>query len=484
MAAVPSSSSLSSSSPSFSTHVHIRSDLVPNASRNLHKLREMVSSRKPSLYNKYKDTFLSDLELNRFLVAKSFVCKKGENAGAVEYNFEASSKLLCAALEWRDKKRLDFIESEEGWQQEMEREGCTGKIYIPGHDKYGRPVIIFDDGAQNTDDVNGQLRYLAWSLNLACRFMNPSEVDKYVVFINLEKFSIFSCPSMQTSKETINMLCNMFPERMGHCIAYKGPAYFTTFFNIVKPLIDPKTVSKINFVNGDVSDGSSNDAFLRGVIGDNWKQITGATGKVFSKGSSPGYNHNAYWPSLMERVKAVKAKEERGQNNRSFSDYERKDDGVDDNNDDSEFKYSLPRSNLTSSVSTPYANESGWNPSYQPNSPVSYVSTNMSLGPHTPDMPRPPDNRFRTRGVKINAGHSSNMNNYDDRSGANRSVDDAAHTRIEWTCMAASRKPAMIEIIWEFTPSLNVFIFVHILILTIIIAIMLAEEDEIWRYLG
>ena len=229
------SQSFSSSSISFSRHTHIRSDIVPDASQNLQKLRQMVSTRKPSLYNKYKDTYVNNMELNRFLVAKSSVSKKGENAGAVEYNFEASCKLMCNALEWRDKKQLDFIESGREWQKEMEREGCTGKIYIPGHDKYGRPVIVFDDGAQNTDDMNGQLRYLAWCLNLACRFMNPSEVDKYVVFINLEKFSIFTCPSMQTSKETINMLCNMFPERMGHCICYKGPAYFTTFFNIVKP---------------------------------------------------------------------------------------------------------------------------------------------------------------------------------------------------------------------------------------------------------
>tara|TARA_A100001015_G_C14993544_1_gene715120 strand:- start:1509 stop:1892 length:384 start_codon:yes stop_codon:yes gene_type:complete len=101
----------------------------------------------------------------------------------------------------------------------------------------------------------------------------------------------------------------MFPERMGHCICYKGPAYFTTFFNLVKPLIDPKTVSKIRFINGDVSDGSNNDTLLRDIIGDNWKEITGATSQVIKKGASPGYDHCAYWPRLMERIRLIQDEE-------------------------------------------------------------------------------------------------------------------------------------------------------------------------------
>ena len=80
----------------------------------------MILSRMPVLYTKYNGTFLNDLELNRFLVAKSFIDKK-ENFGAMECNFEASCKLMCNALEWREKKKLDMIESEEGWEENMER---------------------------------------------------------------------------------------------------------------------------------------------------------------------------------------------------------------------------------------------------------------------------------------------------------------------------------------------------------------------------
>jgi len=50
---------------------------------------------------------------------------------------------------------------------------------------------------------------------------------------------------------------------------------FTTVFNTVKALIDPRTRNKVIFLNGDVSEGSANDKLMRMVIGDNWKKLTG-----------------------------------------------------------------------------------------------------------------------------------------------------------------------------------------------------------------
>ena len=327
-------------------------------------------------------------------------------------------------------------------------------------------MLVFDDSAQNTKDTNGQLRFLAWSLNLACRFMTPSVVDKYVVFINLEKFSIFTCPSMDTSKETINMLCNMFPERMGHCICYKGPAYFTTFFNLVKPLIDPKTVSKIRFINGDVSDGSNNDTLLRDIIGDNWKEITGATSQVVKKGASPGYDHCAYWPRLMERIRLIQDKERRGcgngDENDSTNNIERKqsDDHFDDEDGDnnSEFKYSVPRSNLTSAVSTPFI--------------VDTVPP-RSHGPKTPDMPKPSDNRFRTRGVKLaTAMNSNDQERMEGPIGHNHKI-----YTFGWERTAALRRSNMIEVIWDLLPSFNVLMFIYMVLLLVVVAIILEGNE-------
>lgn len=99
------------------------------------------------------------------------------------------------------------------------------------------------------------------------------------------------------------MVCNCYPERLGHCIIYQPPAFFEMFFHTIKGFIDPKTVSKMVFIRGDVSDGSENDVLLKSIIGDNWKVLSGADQPILRQGSSPGYLHDVYWPTVQSRVK-------------------------------------------------------------------------------------------------------------------------------------------------------------------------------------
>lgn len=97
-----------------------------------------------------------------------------------------------------------------------------------------------------------------------------------------------------------------------HSIAYRPPGLFKTFFNSVKPFIDPKTAAKMVFITGDVSDGSANDKLMRDLIGDDWKVLTGAEQPILQKtkpASSPGYLHSQQWPALMKRVEAVRRRE-------------------------------------------------------------------------------------------------------------------------------------------------------------------------------
>jgi hypothetical protein len=73
--------------------------------------------------------------------------------------------------------------------------------------------------------------------------------------------------------------------------------------------IDPKTVSKVIFIRGDVSPGSRNDETLTAIIGSHWRELTGATQPVHIEGCSPGYQHDEFWPQLMERVTRVQERE-------------------------------------------------------------------------------------------------------------------------------------------------------------------------------
>ena len=116
--------------------------------------------------------------------------------------------------------------------------------------------------------------FLAFNLELACEIMMSTQkevlstqkeivstqkegqlstqkvVDKYVVFLNLENFSFFNSPPISSINETIHMLVNCYPERLGHLIVYKPPYIMYTVYNTIKGLIDAKTLSKIHFVSG------------------------------------------------------------------------------------------------------------------------------------------------------------------------------------------------------------------------------------------
>ena len=76
-------------------------------------------------------------------------------------------------------------------------------------------------------------------------------MEKQVTFINLMGFSIFNTPPMSSTKHTMDLFANYYHERLGHCVLWQPPAYFSIFFATVKPFIDAVTFGKVVLVRGD-----------------------------------------------------------------------------------------------------------------------------------------------------------------------------------------------------------------------------------------
>eukprot|EP01035_Chromulina_nebulosa_P023500 gene23500-30467_t len=224
---------------------HLSSPLFSETNiEQVNSVRRLLLEKYSDLYQNYEN-WLSNEQILRFLIARN-------------YDVDGSVNLLVTALKWRQIRKPDQLQYMVDWDVKMSKESETGKIYCPGYDKWSRP-----------------------------------------------KFSLFSAPPFAATKETIHMLCNCYPERLGHCIVYQPPTIFYSFFNAVKIYLDPKTVSKVVFVVGDVSDGSPNDKLMQSIIGDNWKSLTGAEQAVLKPGNSPGYDHEVYWPTVLERVRRL-----------------------------------------------------------------------------------------------------------------------------------------------------------------------------------
>lgn len=269
-------------------HLHPPPVLDEETKKQIEIFRKSVEAH--PLYENHSK-WADDAQLLRFLIARNFDQKK-------------SLDMISTALTWREERMPHEIDTKEGWELKMSNELATGKMYINDHDKWGRSLIILDNTVQNTSDVDGQMTGLAWILESAIKLNRPN-TDKYLIFIHLTNFSIWNAPVLSV-RETALMLTTCYPERLGHCIIFQPPAYFTIFYNTISGLLDAKTAGKILFINGDVSDGSENDIKLRSLIGDDWKKTTGACQEMLQPNSTPNYLHSVNFPATIARLDAIK----------------------------------------------------------------------------------------------------------------------------------------------------------------------------------
>lgn len=214
---------------------------------------------------------------------------------------------MLETLSWRLSYKPDSIRA-----SEVESECVTGKIRVlPELDRHHRPIIVMDSSRENTKGHDSQLRHLVWQLVRAERKMNqpipagtvsadgttssvvhiPPPVEKYCLFVNMERHSIWNSPPLKTSLETLKTLTDRFPEHLGHAIVFKPGMLFAGLWAACKPIMDQKTVRKVIFIRGDVSDGSKNDLKLKEVIGDNWRALCDR--------QKADYDHAAFWPQVL-----------------------------------------------------------------------------------------------------------------------------------------------------------------------------------------
>lgn len=177
------------------------------------------------------EAFCTDDCLRRYLRARSWNVKKAE-------------KMLRDSLTWRAK----FKPEELRWE-DVAKEGETGKIYRTNfHDKFGRTVLVMSPGRQNTSDHEGQMKHLAYCLENAILTSKPG-AEKMVWLIDFRGWTMAKNPPLRTSMETLNILQNHYPERLGAAICYDPPHFFHAFWKVIRPFIDPTTYQKIKFIH-------------------------------------------------------------------------------------------------------------------------------------------------------------------------------------------------------------------------------------------
>ncbi|KAJ2400396.1 hypothetical protein GGI23_002057 [Coemansia sp. RSA 2559] len=160
---------------------------------------------------------------------------KGDTAKALQN--------LRRTLEWRRTYRPHAITPES-----MRAEASTGKQYVNGFDRGGRPIVYMYPHRQNTKDPQGNLRWVVCTMEQAIRSMPPA-ATKITIVIDVSKYAMAHAVPLSTAREFLHILEAHYPERLHKAFVVSPPIYFVMFYHIIAPFIDPVTKAKIAFVD-------------------------------------------------------------------------------------------------------------------------------------------------------------------------------------------------------------------------------------------
>lgn len=195
---------------------------------------------------------------------------------ADKWNVQAAQTRLKNTMVWRreygiyDKHTPDYIGIE----------NATGKQLLVGWDNEGRTCQYMRPSKQNTERSDRQIEHLVYMLERSVDLMPPGQ-ETLTLIINFAETKSGQGATLGQGKQTLNILQNHYPERLGRALVTNVPWYIWTFFKLIRPFIDPLTYEKIRF-NED------------GGLHVPREQLLKESGGLVEF----EYDHDIYWPAL------------------------------------------------------------------------------------------------------------------------------------------------------------------------------------------
>ncbi|GAM28095.1 hypothetical protein SAMD00019534_112710 [Acytostelium subglobosum LB1] len=198
-------------------------------------------------YNEFKELTKTDLELdNREREWLTDMCCL-RYLRARDYDLTQSFNMLKKTLAWRRDYKPWEITAEH-----LSFEAATGKQYVNGKIKDGKPVIYMRPSRENTKTHDRQIQLMVYTLERAIEQMDAANgVEQVALMIDFSGYSMFNMPPTSVSKQCLDILSDHYPERLGYAFIIDPPYIFNIFWNFVSPFINKHTSKKIHFLKGE-----------------------------------------------------------------------------------------------------------------------------------------------------------------------------------------------------------------------------------------
>ncbi|PWN28100.1 hypothetical protein BDZ90DRAFT_231861 [Jaminaea rosea] len=204
---------------------------------------------------------------------------------ATKWDLAQAKKRLTDTIAWRREFRVDQLDP-----NVVEPEARSGKETVLGFDNNARPLHYMHPHRNDTKETPRQMEFAVWILE-RCIDLMPPGVEQLALLINFDHKSR-NPTSISNAKLMLYILQNHYVERLGVALCINVPWVFKAFWSAIQPFIDPVTKSKCKFDEGIKSEVPA--AQLSAEYG----------GDV-----DPKYNHDAYWPKLVEQCDEIRAKQ-------------------------------------------------------------------------------------------------------------------------------------------------------------------------------
>ncbi|KAL2011427.1 hypothetical protein VTN00DRAFT_4145 [Thermoascus crustaceus] len=194
---------------------------------------------------------------------------------ATKWHVNEAVARIQGTLTWRREYGLEKLTPDY-----ISPENETGKQVIIGYDINARPCLYLLPSKQNTEKSDRQIHHLVFMLERIIDLMGPDQ-ENLALVVNFNETKSGQNATIGQAKQTLHILQNHYPERLGRALVVNVPFMIWSFFKLISPFIDPLTKEKLKF-NEDLRKHVPPAQLLKAVGGD----------VEFE------YDHSVYWPAL------------------------------------------------------------------------------------------------------------------------------------------------------------------------------------------
>mmetsp|Transcript_9730 Transcript_9730/g.14664 ORF Transcript_9730/g.14664 Transcript_9730/m.14664 type:complete len:357 (-) Transcript_9730:107-1177(-) len=161
-------------------------------------------------------------------------------------NGQTAAERIMATIDWRCNFPLPAVNL-----ALLSTELATGKNFVHGKSKDGRPVVYLLLGKENTWDPDGNTMALVYTLERAIRSMSPA-VQETICIVDCDGLGMMNSPSTAFLSKIIDILGRHYPRRNGQIFICNVSSVFYFVWNAISVTLSDVAKKKIQILTNDM----------------------------------------------------------------------------------------------------------------------------------------------------------------------------------------------------------------------------------------